>query len=92
MKAYRFFSAPGHVVNDGNTGLQLLKFDEKGEYVTLDEQLFKRMAKYFKYEEIELEEVKKAGDDAQIPCPYCDFVTTSKIGLTAHIRSKHKEV
>jgi hypothetical protein len=91
MKAYKFFDEPNKPVTDGNTGLLLLKFDEKGEYITLDERLYKRMAPHFKHEEIELVEVK-TGDDAQIPCPHCDFVTTSKIGLTAHIRAKHKEV
>lgn len=99
MKAYKFFSEPNKLVSDGNTGLPLFKFDENGEYITLDAQLYKRMAPHFRHEEVELVEVnqkevaeKEAGNDAQIPCPHCDFVTTSKIGLSSHIRAKHKGV
>jgi hypothetical protein len=102
MKAYRFFSEPGRVVNDGNTGLAMFKFDENGEYVTLDDLLAQRMAPHFRYEEIELVEVKEeeeeaedTGDDAQatcFPCPHCDFEAATKSGLQAHIRAKHKEV
>lgn len=85
MKAYRFFSNPGHIVSDGNTGLPMFKFDEQGEYVTLDGILAQRMAPHFRHEEIELaepkgqaepvEETRKeaedAGDDAQAPCFPC---------------------
>lgn len=101
MKAYRFFSEPGRVVSDGNTGLAMFKFDEKGEYVTLDGLLAQRMAPHFRHEEIELveaketEETEKTGDDAQVSsflCPHCDFEAASKSGLSAHIRAKHKEV
>ena len=100
MKAYRFFSEPGHIVSDGNTGLPLFKFDENGEYVTLDPAISQRMAPHFQHEEIELVEVKeqeeaeKTGDDAQVPCfhcPHCEFEAASKSGLSAHIRAKHKE-
>ena len=108
MKAYRFFSEPGHVVSDGNTGLAMFKFDEKGEYVTLDGLFAQRMTPHFRHEEIELIEVKEeveqaqeeaedAGDDAQVPCfpcpyPGCDFKAGNKGGLTSHIRAKHGEV
>jgi hypothetical protein len=99
MKAYRFFSEPGRVVSDGNTGLAMFKFDENGEYITLDAQLYKRMAPHFKHEEVELVEVnqkevaeKEAGNDAQVPCPYCEYKAKNEFGLKAHIRAKHKEV
>lgn len=103
MKAYRFFSEPGHIVSDGNTGLPMFKFDENGEYVTLDTILANRMNPHFRHDEIELVEVKEpaqeaqeeadpAGDDGQIPCPHCSFIATNKAGLSAHIRAKHKEV
>lgn len=106
MKAYRFFSEPGRVVSDGNTGLAMFKFDEKGEYVTLDGLLTQRMTPHFRHEEIELIEVKEeveqaqeeaedTGDDAQatcFPCPHCDFEAATKSGLQAHMRAKHKEV
>jgi len=108
MKGYRFFSDPGHVVSDGNTGLPMFKFDENGEYVTLDPGLAQRMAPHFQHEEIELvevmgqdeepqEEAEDAGGDAQAPCfpcphPGCDFVAGNKGGLTSHIRAKHGEV
>jgi predicted RNA-binding Zn-ribbon protein involved in translation (DUF1610 family) len=26
------------------------------------------------------------------PCPHCSFISKSKIGLSSHIRSKHKKV
>lgn len=106
MKAYRFFSDPGHIVSDGNTGLPMFKFDENGEHVTLDPILANRMAPHFRHEEIELVEVKEqaseeaaekaedTGDDAQVscfPCPHCDYEARSKSGLTSHIRAKHKE-
>lgn len=58
MKAVRFFSDPGRLVSDGNTGLPMFKFDEKGEYVTLDMILAQRMAAHFGHEEIELMEGK----------------------------------
>ena len=107
MKAYRFFSDPGHIVSDGNTGLPLLKFDEKGEYVTLDPALSQRMAPHFRHEEIELVEVKEptdtetaekaeaTRDDGQapcFPCPHCDYEARNKSGLTSHVRAKHKGV
>ena len=101
MKAYRFFSEPGRVVSDGNTGLAMFKFDEKGEYVTLDGLLAQRMAPHFRHEEIDLveaketEETEETGDDAQVSsflCPHCDFEAGSKSGLSAHIRAKQKEV
>ena len=101
MKAYRFFSDPGHVVSDGNTGLPMFKFDEKGEYVTLDPALSNRMKPHFRHEEIELVEVKEqAGEEAAekaevtapcFPCPHCDYEAKSKSGLTSHARAKHKE-
>ena len=96
MKAYRFFSNPGHIVSDGNTGLPMFKFDEKGEYVTLDTVLAQRMGPHFRHEEIELIEVKEhaqvdsAEDD--LVCPVCDFKAASPSGLANHIRAKHKEV
>lgn len=102
MKAYKFFAEPNKLVNDGNTGLPLLKFDDKGEYITLDTQLYKRMEPHFRHEEIELVEVKKqadkevaekgTGNDAQVPCPYCEYEAKNESGLKAHIRAKHKEV
>lgn len=101
MKAYRFFSEPGRVVSDGNTGLAMFKFDEKGEYVTLDGLIAQRMTPHFRHEVIDLIEVKEqeeaedTGDDAQatcFPCPHCDFEAATKSGLQAHIRAKHKEV
>jgi hypothetical protein len=101
MKAYRFFSNPGHIVSDGNTGLPMFKFDENGEYVTLDPALFQRMKPHFRHEEIELAEVKahiaeteETGGDAQTPCflcPHCDFEAKTESGLSSHIRAKHKE-
>jgi len=98
MKAYRFFSDPNKLVNDGNTGKPLLRFDDKGEYITLDPILSKRLAAKFECKEIELVEVEEqvgdAENDAQtscFSCPYCDFVAASKGGLSAHIRAKHKE-
>ena len=106
MKGYRFFSDPNRPVNDGVTGKRLLKFDEKGEYVTLDPILAKRMGLHFKCEEIELVEVKEqatekvaekvnvAGDDAQVPCfvcSECGFEAKTESGLSSHIRAKHKE-
>ena len=103
MKAYRFLSEPNKLVTDGNTGLPLFRFDDNGEYVTLDPILAKRIGIRFECEEIELVEAKKqaeettkesAGDDAQIPCfscPHCDFKASTKSGLSAHIRAKHKE-
>lgn len=106
MKGYRFFSDPNRPVNDGTTGKRLLKFDEKGEYVTLDPILAKRMGLRFKCKEIELVEVKEqaeekvaekvnvAVDDAQVPCfdcPACGFKAVNKSGLVNHIRAKHKE-
>ncbi len=104
MKAYRFFSNPGHVVSDGNTGLPMFKFDERGEYVTLDPTLFQRMKPHFQHEEIELAEInahiaeekaEETGGDAQapcFPCPHCDFEAKTEPGLQSHIRAKHKEV
>lgn len=103
MKAYKFFSEPNKLVNDGNTGLPLLKFDDKGEYITIDTQLYKRMEPHFRHEEVELVEAKlfdlgqkevaekETGNDAQIPCPYCDFKAKNESGFKAHIRAKHKE-
>jgi hypothetical protein len=100
MKAYRFFSEPNKLVSDGNTGLPMFKFDENGEYVTLDPILAKRIGVRFECQEIELVEVKEqteaeeVGDDAQVPCfscPHCDFKAANKGGLSAHIRAKHKE-
>jgi hypothetical protein len=103
MKAYRFFSDPGHIVSDGNTGLPMLKFDENGEYVTLDTVLAQRMGPHFRHEEIELVEVKeqaqvkeKAEEAKKEPdslvCPVCDFKAASPSGLANHMRIKHKEV
>ena len=99
MKAYKFFSEPNKLVSDGNTGLPLLKFDDKGEYITFDTQLYKRMEPHFRHEEIELVEVdleefaeKGTGNDAQVPCPYCEYKAKNEFGLKAHIRAKHKEV
>ncbi len=63
MKAYRFFSNPGHIVSDGNTGLPMFKFDENGEYVTLDVNLAQRMGPHFRHEEIELMEVKEQDEE-----------------------------
>lgn len=99
MKAYKFFAEPNKLVSDGNTGLPLFKFDDKGEYVTLDTQLYKRMEPHFRHKEIELVEVdleefaeKGTGNDAQAPCPYCEYKAKNEFGLKAHIRAKHKEV
>jgi len=87
MKAFRFFSDPNKLVSDGNTGLPLFRFDDNGEYVTLDPILAKRIGLRFECKEIELVEVKEqageeaaekaeaTGDDAQapcFPCPHCD--------------------
>jgi len=105
MKAYRFFSNPGHPVSDGNTGLTMFKFDENGEYVTLDKALAKRMGPHFQHEEIELIEVKEqaqvqaeeaeeeqAGStDDGLTCSVCGFKAASPSGLANHIRAKHKE-
>jgi hypothetical protein len=100
MKAYRFFSNPGHVVSDGNTGLPLLKFDDKGEYVTLDIVLAQRMAPHFRHEEIELIEVKEQAqaqaeetkeEPDELTCPVCGFKAASPSGLANHMRIKHKE-
>lgn len=97
MKAYRFLSNPGHVVSDGNTGLPMFKFDEQGEYVTLDPALFKRMATHFQYEEIELVEVKEQAQIEEVKeeldeltCTVCGFKAASPSGLVNHMR-KHKE-
>lgn len=95
MKAYRFFSDPNKLVSDGNTGLPLFRFDGSGEYVTLDPILAKRIGLRFECKEIELVEVKEqAKDDVQVTCfscPECGFEASSKAGLSAHIRAKHKE-
>lgn len=96
MKAYRFFSNPGHIVSDGNTGLPMFKFDEKGEYVTLDTVLAQRMAPHFRHEEIELVEVKEQAKEVKeepddLVCPTCGFKAASPSGLVNHMR-KHKEV
>ncbi len=103
MKAYRFFSNPGHVVSDGNTGLPMFKFDEKGEYVTLDQQLLLRMKPHFRHEEIELIEAKEQAqveekakevkeEPDELTCPICGFKAASPSGLANHMRIKHKEV
>ncbi len=101
MKAYRFFSNPGHIVSDGNTDLPMFKFDDTGEYVTLDMVLAQRMAPHFRHEEIELVEVREqakeakegqadgAGDD--LTCSICDKKAASPSGLANHMRIKHKE-
>ena len=98
MKAYRFYSEPNKLVSDGNTGLPLFRFDGKGEYVTLDPILAKRIGVRFECKEIELVEAKdpieeqtKTEDDAQVSCPHCDFKAGNKPGLSSHIRAKHKE-
>jgi hypothetical protein len=101
MKAYRFFSNPGHIVSDGNTGLPMFKFDENGEYVTLDTVLAQRMGPHFRHEEIKLIEVKeqaqveeKAEEVKEEPdgltCSVCGFKAASPSGLVNHMR-KHKE-
>ncbi|MDD4924290.1 MAG: hypothetical protein PHF74_05595 [Dehalococcoidales bacterium] len=41
------------------------------------------------------EELCKPPDKQEVegyPCPYCNFVSKSKTGLTSHVRSKHKKV
>jgi len=97
MKAYRFFSNPGHIVSDGNTGLPMFKFDENGEYVTLDMGLAKRMGPHFRHEEIELVEVKEQAQVEEekeepdgLTCSVCGFKAASPSGLVNHMR-KHKE-
>ena len=98
MKAYRFYSDPNRPVGDGRTGLRLFKFDEKGEYVTLDPILAKRLEAKFKCEEIELVEVGKQTEPepAQEPikvykCKQCDYETANKGELLAHYREHKKE-
>lgn len=90
MKAYRFFSFPGNIVNDGNTGLPMLRFDEKGEYITLDPILAKRMAVHFENKEIELVESKSEETIAKAyKCKKCDFETDNKGTLAAHYKKDH---
>jgi hypothetical protein len=100
MKAYKFFSQPNNIVTDGRTGLPLLKFDQNGEYVTLDPVLAKRMSVHFKSEEIELAEVKEeAKEELKEPkkepettvhkCKKCGFEANNKGELLAHYRSEH---
>jgi hypothetical protein len=94
MKGYRFFSDPNHPVTDGETGKLLLRFDENGEYVTLDPVLAQRMKPHFRLEEIELAEVKepkKEPEPAKIyECPQCDYKTENRGKFANHART-HKE-
>jgi hypothetical protein len=94
MKAYKFFSDPGRIVTDGDTGKVLLKFDEKGEYITLDEKLAIRMSAHFEHKEIELIEVQEQKEEVkeevkELRCKKCDFVTDNKGSLMAHYRENH---
>jgi hypothetical protein len=98
MKAYRFFSDPNRPVTDAVTGKRLLKFDEKGEYVTLDPILVRRMETRFRKEEIELVEAKEQTEPAKEPepvktlkCKKCDFETDNNGALMAHYRKDHKK-
>lgn len=101
MKSYKFYSDPGRTVTDGNTGLPILKFDEKGEYITLDPVLSKRMAGHFKNKEIEL--VEKDNEESETSetheepvkmykCKHegCTFETENKGKIAAHSKT-HKE-
>ena len=61
-------------MSDSNLGLAMFKFDENGEYITLDAQLYKRMARILSMRKLKVEvnqkEVaKRSGNDAQVPCP-----------------------
>jgi hypothetical protein len=88
MKAYKFFSGPGNIVNDGETGKPLLKFDEKGEYITLDPTLAKRMSIHFSCKEIEL--IEKVEEKVELlHCKKCDFTCENKGLLMAHYRENH---
>lgn len=87
MKAYKFFSKPNHCVNDGETGRLLLKFNNKGEYITLDPLLSKRMMKSFEYKEIEL--IEKSEETKVYKCKKCDFQTKNMGELMAHYRTEH---
>lgn len=98
-KAYKFFSDPNRVVTDGNTGNTLLKFDGKGEYVTLDPILAKRMSAHFGNKEIELvekgEEVSEIQGKEEVKiykCKHegCTFETENKGKFAAHSKT-HKE-
>jgi len=99
MKAYRFFSEPNKLVSDGNTGLPLFRFDENGEYVTLDRILAKRIGVRFECKEVELVEVKEQAEEIKkeqvdstddFVCTVCGFKAANKSGLVNHMR-KHKE-
>jgi len=97
MKAYRFYSDPNRPVSDGRTGIRLFKFDEKGEYVTLDPILAKRLEAKFRCEEIELVEVGKQAEPEKEPakvckCKKCDFETDNNGLLMAHYREMHPKI
>jgi hypothetical protein len=102
MKACRFYSDPGRIVNDGISGRRLFTFDEKGEYTTLDPVLANRMKTYFRYEEIELiekgkeepkDETKEEKPEIKVyhcKFPGCTFETENRGKLLAHSKT-HKE-
>lgn len=98
---YKFFGQPNMMVKERKKKYfngeimykPLFRFDEKGEYITDNEQLIEKLKSRFEHTEFESNAPgdKPTEDKKILKCKKCDFETDNQGTLMHHYKEHKKE-